>query len=202
MGSRTDTAQEKNYPKTHSFSLKRCCMITSMKRNFRGHLGEARRGRKAGCPTPPHRSLHEVFPHKAPRLYSLPCRFASTGRPVQTFQLRDSRLCKGEIRQEAVERSPTIALPLTTSIQPCETVCLHRLIKAPQRLGVAMYPIILIMSLQFGIQRCQKPARFLVPMESYPFLHPVQRGSEFLSGCSPLHARRAFPVEKPVEFKP
>ncbi len=81
---------------------------------------------------PPYRSLHEVFPHKAPRLYSLPGRFASTGHPVQTFYFCDSRLGNRDERQKTLERLPGIASPLTAAIQPFEQYLDDLIITFPQ----------------------------------------------------------------------
>ena len=93
---------------------------------------------------------------------------------MQTFQLRDSRLCKGNVRQQAVERLPGIPSPLAASMQPLEAGFYGRLVEPPQRLRISSHTIILVMPLQRRIEFPEEPMLLLMPIEPYPFLDAFQ----------------------------
>ena len=106
---------------------------------------------------PPNRSGHEVFPHPAPRLYSLPLKAVLIIYMRPTFLFGDSWFPNTIVLFEASFKAlPRITSPLASSIQPFKADFENLIVIFPYRLRIPSNTIVIVMTTKFGIDHLKE----------------------------------------------
>lgn len=104
--------------------------------------------------------------------------------------------------ERLVKGLPGEALALPPSpIEPFERALDRPIVKLPERLHIAPYSVVVVVSLQPSIQAFDKLSTFQMTVLFDPFLYPTAGPLSLLTGRSAKHTPLSLVVREPVPFQ-